>query len=109
MRDCSKQTNTLGVLKENMRDNTIESMLLIVGPRTMKKKSVTFHKIEIIELAFAIGDNPSVSSGAPLTLEWVAQKRTVIAVDFFETHRPMRCPTMWQPHLGETSRMNILF
>jgi hypothetical protein len=91
-----------------MSDNAIDSMLLIVGPKTKKKKTVTFHKIEIIELAFAIGDNPSVSDGVPLTLEWVAQKRIVMAVDFFETYRPTRCPTKWHLRINEISRMDIL-
>jgi hypothetical protein len=89
-------------------NNTIDNVLLIVGTTTKKKKTVTFHKIEIIELAYTIGDNPSVSYGVPLSLEWVAQKRTVLAVDFFETYRPTRCATWCQLRLGGTSRINIL-
>jgi hypothetical protein len=85
-----------------MSDNTI------VSPTTKNSKSVTFHKIEIIELAFAIGDNPSVSCGVPLTMERVAQQRIVMTVDFFETYRPPRCTAQWQLRLGETSRNTIL-
>jgi hypothetical protein len=97
-------------LQENMcdGDNAIDDTLLIVGLTTKKKKAVTFHEIEIIELAFVMGDNPSVSDGVPLTLEWIAQKRIVMTVDFFETYRPARCPTRRQLRLGETCRMNIL-
>jgi hypothetical protein len=91
-----------------MSENAIDNMLPISSTRTKKKKYVTFHKIEIIELAFTIGDNPSVSNGVPLTLEWVAQKRTVMAVDFFETYRPARCPSTWQLRIREASRVNIL-
>jgi hypothetical protein len=102
------QTNVR--LQEDMcdNDNAINDELLLVGLRATKKKAVTFHMIEIIELAYAIGDNPSVSDGVPLTLEWIAQKRIVMTVDFFETYRPMRCPTRRQLRLGESSRMNIL-
>jgi hypothetical protein len=91
-----------------MSDNAIDNMLPISSTRPKKKKYVKFHKIEIIELAFAMGDNPSVSNGVPLTLEWVAQKRTVMAVDFFETYRPTRCATWKLLRLEESSRMSIL-
>ena len=54
------------------------------------KKQVSFRSIEIIELAIALGDNPCVSAGAPLTTEWEAQSRSSFEIDFFETHRPRR-------------------
>jgi hypothetical protein len=91
-----------------MSDNAIDNMLPIISTRPKKKKYVTFHKIEIIELAFAMGDNPSVSNGVPLTLEWVAQKRTVMAVDFFEKYRPARCASTLQLRIRKASRVNIL-
>jgi hypothetical protein len=54
------------------------------------KKQVSFQSIEIIELAIALGDNPCVSTGAPLTTEWEAQSRNSFEIDFFETYRPQR-------------------
>ena len=60
-------------------------------PKTKNmKKQVGFSTIEIIELPVILGDNPSVSSGAPLTIGWKAQKRIRFQLDFFETHRPKR-------------------
>ena len=53
-------------------------------------KNVRFETVEIIECPITIGDNPSVSSGVPLTIEWDCQKRTKLAVEFFENHRPPR-------------------
>ena len=53
-------------------------------------KRVSFESVEIIELPFALGDNPSVSHGPPLTTEWEAQHRTTLDLDFFETYRPSR-------------------
>ena len=53
-------------------------------------KTVRFETVEIIECPITIGDNPSVSSGVPLTIEWDCQKRTKLALDFFEKHRPPR-------------------
>jgi hypothetical protein len=58
----------------------------------MKGKQVSFGSIEIIELPMSLGDNPSVSKGAPVTVEWVAQKRTTFSIDFFEKYRPNRRP-----------------
>jgi hypothetical protein len=104
-------TPTLDEATRNMcdNDNAVDDTLLIgVGLTTKRKKAVAFHKIEIIELPFTIGDNPSVSHGVPLTLEWIAQERIVMTVDFFESYRPTRCPTTWQLRLGEICRMNIL-
>jgi hypothetical protein len=57
---------------------------------TMSDKQVSFDSIEIIELPMTLGDNPSVSKGAPLTVEWVAQQRTTFGIDFFEKYRPSR-------------------
>ena len=54
------------------------------------RKRVSFESVEIIELPFALGDNPSVSRGPPLTTEWEAQHRTTLDLDFFETCRPSR-------------------
>jgi hypothetical protein len=51
------------------------------------KKQVSFRSIEIIELAIALGDNPCVSNGAPLTTEWEAQSRNSFEIDLFETYR----------------------
>ena len=49
-----------------------------------------FGTIEIIEFPWALGDNPSVSSGAPLTIEWMSQCRTQVDIERFETSRPQR-------------------
>jgi hypothetical protein len=58
--------------------------------RMSDKHQVSFDSIEIIELPMSLGDNPSVSKGAPVTVEWVAQKRTTFSIDFFEKNRPNR-------------------
>jgi hypothetical protein len=57
---------------------------------TMSTKQVNFDTIEIIELPMTLGDNPSVSVGAPLTVEWESQQRTTFQLDFFEKYRPER-------------------
>mmetsp|Transcript_117183 Transcript_117183/g.164834 ORF Transcript_117183/g.164834 Transcript_117183/m.164834 type:complete len:155 (+) Transcript_117183:28-492(+) len=54
------------------------------------KKTVSFSTIEIIEFPITLGDNPSVSSGAPLTIEWTPQDRCQFELDVFEKYRPRR-------------------
>ena len=53
-----------------------------------QKRSVQFRSIEILEFAYAVGDNPSVSNGVPLSMEWAPQMRTILPLCVFETHRP---------------------
>jgi hypothetical protein len=55
-----------------------------------RPRSVQFQSVEIIELAYTVGDNPSVSSGVPLSIEWGAQRRSTLELTFFENHRPPR-------------------
>jgi hypothetical protein len=51
------------------------------------RRAVTFDTVEIIELPFTLGDNPSVSHGAPLTTEWNAQQRTILNLEAYEVDR----------------------
>jgi hypothetical protein len=51
------------------------------------RRAVTFDAVEIIELPFTLGDNPSVSHGAPLSTEWNAQQRTILNLEAYELHR----------------------
>jgi len=54
------------------------------------KKSVRFDTLEIIEFPCILGDNPSCSSGAPLTLDWKPQEQCTVKVDFYEFTRDPR-------------------
>lgn len=54
------------------------------GPR----RSVTFGEIEIHSHQCILGDNPSVSSGPPVTLEWTAFETHKIDVDVYEERKP---------------------
>jgi hypothetical protein len=65
----------------------------IITVEARQNKRVTFETVEIIELPISIGDNPSVREGAPLTTEWVAQRRTTLNLEYFESYRPRRRST----------------
>jgi hypothetical protein len=70
--------------------------------------SVRFQNIEIIEFAFTIGDSPSVTCGVPLTMEWVAQKRTTLSLEFFESYRPARQEDKNKLRLSRGNRKQLL-
>lgn len=48
------------------------------------RKSVTFHNIQIREYNMMLGDHPSVSAGAPITIEWDPVASHLISVDDYE-------------------------
>jgi hypothetical protein len=72
-----------------------------------KQRSVQFQSVEIIELAYAVGDNPSVSSGVPLSIEWGLQRRSTLDLDFFENHRPLR--SEFCVRMSRRTREKLLF
>lgn len=55
-------------------------------------RSVTFGTNEIREYPRALGDNPAVTSGPPLTIEWDhdPQALVVVQVDAYEKSKPFR-------------------
>eukprot|EP00339_Tiarina_fusa_P024877 CAMPEP_0117052542 /NCGR_PEP_ID=MMETSP0472-20121206/36316_1 /TAXON_ID=693140 ORGANISM="Tiarina fusus, Strain LIS" /NCGR_SAMPLE_ID=MMETSP0472 /ASSEMBLY_ACC=CAM_ASM_000603 /LENGTH=150 /DNA_ID=CAMNT_0004767203 /DNA_START=24 /DNA_END=476 /DNA_ORIENTATION=+ len=60
---------------------------------TAQHKSVSFDAIEIIQFRYCLGDNPSVTKGSvPISIEWDAQARTTLPLDYFERSRPAKQP-----------------
>ena len=61
-------------------------------------KEVAFGELEIREYALCLGDNPSCSSGAPVTLEWEPQAEYQRNLQFYEytrqSERRSKCPKM---------------
>ena len=48
-------------------------------------RRVSFRNIEVFEHEYIMGDNPSVSGGAPLTISWQLQNSEEFHVDDYET------------------------
>jgi hypothetical protein len=71
----------------------------------MCKSTVRFHTVEIIELPLCVGDNPAVSAGVPISLDWDAQRRTTLSLDWFEAIRP---PFTSTRRLSSRRRKSIL-
>ena len=58
---------------------------------TSMKRNVSFHKIEIREYQRTLGDNPSVSSGPPVTLDWKYNpNHHILNVDDYEKNKKSR-------------------
>lgn len=53
-------------------------------------KKVTFNEIEILEFQYILGDNPAVSSGAPIALGNDLVRQLMYEVDFYENNRGKR-------------------
>ena len=53
---------------------------------TSMKRTVSFHKIEIQEYGHTLGDNLSVSSGLPVTLNWKYMLDDSKIVEVFSHH-----------------------
>jgi hypothetical protein len=56
----------------------------------MSSKQVTFGELTIHEHPLQLGDNPSCSSGAPLTIGWKAQSSSTRNLDLYEYMRGER-------------------
>ena len=54
------------------------------------KRSVRFDRLEIIQFQQTLGDNPSCSSGTPLTLDWKPVDHKTMLIDFYEFSRDSR-------------------
>jgi len=52
------------------------------------QQKVSFGLIEIYEHGYELGDNPSVSDGAPVTIGWEPQNQEVFDVSYFEACYP---------------------
>ena len=81
-----------------------------IAPASPKlaEKQVRFHQVEIIELPLLLGDNPSVSAGAPLTVDWVPQGRFDLTVDRYETLHRRRRYSKHDMILSEYDRHELL-
>jgi len=54
------------------------------GKRRRKKKKVHFGSVAVREYPMTLGDNPSVSFGCPVTIDWIYFAFAEVPVDLFE-------------------------
>ena len=73
-----------------------------------RQKSVRFDTVEIREYAYVLGDNPSVSAGPPLSIDWEPQDEFTIGFDEYEAGKPTRPRDIYEMRFDETLRLLIL-
>ena len=71
------------------------------------RRSVSFHEVKIRSYQQTIGDNPSVSYGTPISLDWDYEEMEALSLDDYEKERgPRRSPR--EMMLNYYSRKNLL-
>jgi|Transcript_6942 hypothetical protein len=69
--------------------------------------SVSFKDVQIRDYNLTVGDNPSVSYGPPLSLDWEYEERSALCINEYEESRPAR-RSLRQMALNYYQRTNIL-
>jgi hypothetical protein len=88
----------------NSESNTIASD----NNRQRPKKSVQFKDIETRKYDRTLGDNPSVTDGCPIALDWTYTSLPAVSIDEYEMHR---LPRRTRRHLALTpiTRRNSMY
>ena len=71
------------------------------------KKSVRFHRIEIIELPIILTDHPSVTRGPPLGVGWDVLRRSVFDFDAHEEQQANRRAPRSAAVISPNARKNM--
>jgi hypothetical protein len=82
---CSLDTLQFGCLKVRTQDDSISRIYCSDGP---ERRSVDFSTIEVRTYPIIMGDNPSVSSGPPFTIDWDHQDAEEIDLADYEKYKP---------------------
>jgi len=77
------------ILKVSTLDESLHATWESSPPKPAVK-NVEFKEIEVREYERTVGDNPSCSSGPPLTIGWKFWQRARTSVDWYEKARPAR-------------------
>ena len=94
--DCDECDLTTGTRFSSSSLMTIDPLMSCMKQRMLtaaappNTKKVTFDSLHVREHAVILGDNPSVSSGPPLTISWEAQASLHLSLDEYEASRPPR-------------------
>ena len=66
----------------------------IIGSSKTDGHHVTWHVLDIYDHEMQLGDNPSVSSGVPVTIQWTAVHHVRLSIEEYEAHRGPRRDTI---------------
>ena len=80
LKSCLSSNNSLA---RSLSDNSDHPSQQHHAPKPLKR-SVSFNQVQFREYERALGDNPAVSSGAPLTIGWRYSETCSLPVDNYE-------------------------
>jgi hypothetical protein len=83
--EFSMESLPLGCLKVRTHDESLSRIYCSGGP---EQRSVNFSTIEVRTYPIILGDNPSVSSGPPFTIDWKHQDAEEIDLSDYEKLKP---------------------
>lgn len=96
-KSCMKQEEELVVAGEARQTSSYGYALApssgASSPNTRRrnKRCIAFGRLEIHEFPIILGDNPSCSDGAPLTVGWNCVHHMVFDIEYYETYNPSEC------------------
>lgn len=91
-RRCMSVRTQKESLEDNQKTRDLISYrrLLRLEEKGLKTFSVSFGTVKIREHGIILGDNPAVSSGAPITIDWDYFDEDLFDLDEYESTRPDR-------------------
>ena len=70
-------------------NNKPKSMkVMTTNEKRADRKKVWFDRVTVYEHAYILGDNPSVSDGAPLSISWKCQSKNCYELEYYESMYP---------------------
>jgi hypothetical protein len=74
---------------------------------TSSGKKVSFSTLQIREYPICVGDNPAVTMGVPITIDWIHDSEVVCTVEEYEEVRPIS-RSMLELRMPNRCRVNLL-
>lgn len=87
---CSWKSMPPPNLDQIIKTRSVSDSAIPSSTQTKARRRVTFDKISFREFAQTIGDNPSVSYGTPVSLDWDYEDTIQTTVGDYELERPPR-------------------
>jgi len=87
---CSNNEFVLGCLKIGTQEESVQQEFHSAELVQEPGRSVGFSTVEVRSHAMILGDNPSVSSGPPVTLDWTHQDVMECDLSQYEKSKPLR-------------------
>jgi hypothetical protein len=83
---CFRDAKANGCIKVGTQEDSLSNLY----ESEKSHKSVRWSTIDFYSHEMLLGDNPSVSSGPPLTISWKAHEHHPITVEEYEKFKPVR-------------------